>query len=163
MANVLSIEDVVDLGIEKEKARRDFYAHVADTFQDPEMKTLFSQLRDWENAHVNRFTKIRESLRGRASKESYPGEMEAYMQSLVDDRFYSEVSPATFGEHVESPLDAIRYGIAFEKDAILFFMEMARYVQADTKDTIMELMEEERSHVIHLIKLRKKMGGGPTE
>lgn len=156
MTNVLSIKDVVDLGIEKEKARRDFYGQVADHFQDEDMKKLFGQLRDWEAVHVRRFTEIKENLKASPTHETYPGEMEAYMQSLVDERFYSEVSVESFGSHVKSPLDAIQYGIAFEKDAILFFMEISRYIQSDKKDTIMELMEEERSHVIHLIRLRKK-------
>ena len=156
MTNVLSILDVVDLGIEKEKARRDFYALVAERFDDAEMKKLFGQLRDWEAIHVKRFTKIKSSLKPAPRVESYPGEMEAYMRSLVDDRFYSEVSPDHFSSHVRTPLNAINYGISFEKDAILFFMEMIKYVQSDNKDTIMELMEEERMHVIYLENLRKK-------
>jgi rubrerythrin len=156
MANVLSIEDVVGLGIEKEKARRDFYAHVVEHFEDSEMKQLFSQLRDWEAVHVERFSKIKSSLGALPRAESYPGEMEAYMMSLVDDRFYSAVSPENFADTVRTPMDAINYGIMFEKDAILFFMEMAKYVQSDYKDVIMELMEEERTHVIYLIKLKNK-------
>lgn len=156
MSNVLRIDDVVDLGIQKEEARRDFYAKVAERFEDAELNKLFSQLRDWEDAHVRKFSRIKESLHAAPKVEAYPGELEAYMQSLVDDRFYSEVSAESFGEHVKTPVDAINYGIAFEKDAILFFMEMARYVQSDNKDILMTLMEEERSHVIHLIKMRRK-------
>jgi rubrerythrin len=156
MANVLSIEDVVDLGIQKEKARRDFYARVAEHFKEAEMKQLFSKLRDWEAVHVERFSKIKSSLGALPKTESYPGEMEAYMMSLVDDRFYSEVSPGQFADTIKTPVDAINYGIMFEKDAILFFIEMAKYAQSDQKDVIMELMEEERTHVIYLIKLKKK-------
>lgn len=156
MTNVLSIKNVVDLGIEKEKVRRDFYGQVAGHFQDNDMKKLFSQLRDWEDVHVQKFTIIKESLNASPVHESYPGELEAYMQSLVDERFYSEVTVESFGRNVKTPLDAIHYGIAFEKDAILFFMEISRYIQSDKQDTIIELMEEERSHVIHLVKLKKK-------
>ena len=144
------------MGIEKEKARRDFYALVAEHFENAEMKKLFGQLRDWEAIHVKRFTKIKSSLEPAPRVESYPGEMEAYMRSLVDDRFYREVSPDNFSAHVKTPLNAINYGISFEKDAILFFMEMVKYVQSDNKNTIMELMDEERMHVIYLENLKKK-------
>ncbi len=157
MNNLLSNEDVVMIGIEKEKIRRDFYAMVAERFEDEAMKKLFTQLRDWESVHIQKFTRILENLEPLPRKQSYPGEMEAYMQSLIDDRFYSDVSPEMFSQQVKTPLDAVNYGIVFEKDAILFFLEMARYVLLDKKEVMMELMEEERSHVIHLVKLRKKL------
>ena len=56
--------------------------------------------------------------------ESYPGEMQAYMDSLVDDKLYGAVSPESFAENVKTPTEAINYGIGFEKDAILLFMEL---------------------------------------
>ena len=37
MANILHVQDVVDIGIEKEKARRDFYNQVANHFNDTEI------------------------------------------------------------------------------------------------------------------------------
>lgn len=156
MANLLKLVDVVDIGIEKEKARRDFYAQVAEHFGDEEIKQLFTRLRDWENGHIKKF----EAVRGRLSEpqlvESFPGELEAYMDALVDDKLYSEVTADSFPEHVKTPVEAIQYGIGFEKDAILLFTELMSRVQEADKSIIQDLIAEERTHVVHLIKLRKK-------
>ena len=156
MPNLLKVAEVVDIGIEKEKARRDFYARVAEQFDDGDVKDLFTRLRDWEEGHVRKFQAIRDSLSEPGTVESYPGEMEAYMQALVDDELYETVTADTFSQYVKTPKDAIIYGIGFEKDAILLFMELASKVQSKDKQVILELMEEERQHIVQLIKLRKR-------
>ena len=156
MMNVLKIVDVVDIGIEKEKARRDFYDHVSKNFEDGELKDLFAKLRDWEETHIKKFQAIRGSLDETSTVESYPGELTSYMDALVDDMLYKEVSPNAFDENVKTPLDAITYGIGFEKDAILLFMELSNYVLAKDKSVIQKLMEEERHHLVSLIKMKKK-------
>ena len=156
MQNVLKVVDVVNIGIEKEKARRDFYGQVAQHFDDAEMKDLFTRLRDWEEGHVRKFQKVRDSLDEPGTVESYPGEMEAYMRALVDDKLYNDVSADSFGDTIKTPVDAIQTGIGFEKDAILIFMELAGMVQSRNKEVIMDLIAEERQHIVHLIKLRKK-------
>ena len=155
MENVLKMADLLDMGVEKEKARRDFYGRVAETFEDEKMKDLFTKLRDWEDLHITKFQAIRDELDQPDTVESYPGELNAYIRAVVDDRLYREVSADNFGANVSGPVQAITYGIQFEKDAILFFMEMARFVQSRNQDVIARLIEEERHHVIYLIKLRK--------
>jgi len=159
MANVLKVIDVVDIGIEKEKARRDFYDRVSQHFEDEEMKTLFTRLRDWEEAHIKKFHLIRNTVESSPAVETYPGELESYMDALVDDMLYSQVSPESFSANVKTPIDAINYGIGFEKDAIMLFMELSGYVQSKDKEAIQELMGEERQHIVYLIKLRKKLAG----
>jgi rubrerythrin len=154
--NVLKIADIVDIGIEKEKARQDYYHRVSLEFDDPEMKDLFTKLRDWEAAHVKKFQAIRGSLNELDSVESYPGELDNYMKALVDDKLYIDVTDESFTQNVKTPVDAIAYGIGFEKDAILLFMELLSYIQSSDKEVILQLMEEERKHIVHLIKMRKR-------
>ena len=157
MVNVFNAGEIVDIGIEKEKARRDFYDQVANHFDEPEMKDLFTKLRDWEDAHIRKFKMIREALKEPKVVESYPGEMDAYGQALVDDKLYTEVKPEAFSQYVNTPLDAIHYGIQFEKDAIFFFQEMAHFMKTSQNDVILQLIGEERQHIVYLIQLKKKI------
>ena len=154
--NVLKIVDIVDIGIEKEKARQRFYDRVSQHFEDSELKELFTKLRDWEAAHVKKFQTIRGRLKELDSVESYPGELKSYMHALLDDKLYLDVTEEDFNKNVNSPLDAIQYGIGFEKDAILLFMELLTYVSTGDKEAILELMAEERKHIVFLINLRKR-------
>lgn len=155
--NVFKVGEVIDMGIEKEKKRRDFYGAAAENFaENMELRDLFTKLRDWEEGHIKKFAEIREGVKDR-TLESYPGELSGYMQVLVDDRLYGEVTPGSFKENVASPADALEYGISFEKDAILFFSELLPYVGAGKTEAIEALIAEEKEHLVHLSEMKKKL------
>ncbi len=154
--NIFNAAEVIDIGIEKEARRRDFYGFVAEKFADKEMKGLFTRLRDWEDAHIKKFSEIRKGVEQDETAESYPGELENYMRALVDDRLYSETMPESFSRNVKSPIDAIKYGMGFEKDAILFFTELLHVIDPDNGGKVQSLIDEEKLHLIYLYDLKRK-------
>jgi rubrerythrin len=154
--NVFNAAEVLDIGIEKEVKRRDFYGLAAEKFSDKEMKDLFTHLRDWEDAHIKKFSEIRKGVEQDETAESYPGELESYMKALVDDRLYSETSQENFSRNVKSPLDAIKYGMGFEKDAILFFTELLPAIDPDSRGKVHSLIDEEKLHLVYLSELKRK-------
>jgi rubrerythrin len=156
MPNVFNAAEVIDLGIAKEKKRLDFYALVAEKFKQKEMKDLFGKLRDWEAQHIRKFTAIRDTVDESEVVESYQGELGAYMKALVDDMLYKQVTAAQFSKNVKDPLEAIKYGIGFEKDAILFFHELLRYMTPNHQEKIVELINEEKTHIVYLTLLKRK-------
>ena len=156
MPNVFNAAEVIDLGIAKEKKRRDFYALVATKFKQKEMKDLFGKLRDWESEHIKKFTEIRNTVEESEVVESYQGELGAYMKALVDDMLYKQVTAAQFSKNAKTPIEAIKYGIVFEKDAILFFHELLRYMTPVHQEKIVELINEEKTHVVYLTLLKRK-------
>jgi len=155
--NIFRISEIVDLAIEKEGKRRDFYGLVADRFEDEDIKGLFIKLRDWEDAHIKKFMEIRGSIKELRETESYEGELNSYMQALLDDKLYKDVSPARFKSNVKSPLDAIFYAIGFEKDAIILFNEIVDYTADSRKEIIKKLIEEEKRHIVYLASLKEKI------
>lgn len=158
MANIFNAAEVVDMGVEKEKKRRDFYAAVAKKFKNkPEMFDLFSRLKEWEEQHIKKFTEIRNSVKNYEIVESYQGEFGAYMRALVEDKLYKEVTASGFAKHVKNPETAIRYSIGFEKDAILFFAELTNYMQQANKEKVQALVDEEKQHIIYLTNLKRKL------
>lgn len=154
--NIFNISEIVDLGIEKEKKRRDFYGLCAEKFNNKDMKELFTKLRDWEETHIQKFTEVRASVKELKETEGYEGELNSYMQALLDDKLYNDVSPAKFSANVKAPLDAVLYGIGFEKDAIIFFNEIINYTVDARKEVIKKLIEEEKQHIIYLALLKEK-------
>ncbi len=130
---------------------------VAERLSDKKMKELFTKLRDWEDAHIKKFTEIRGSIKNIRETENYEGELNSYMQALLDDKLYKDVSPAKFSANVKTPLDAISYGIGFEKDAIIFFNEIVNYAVDARKDVIKKLIEEEKQHIVYLAALRENV------
>ncbi|MFC1509638.1 ferritin family protein [Candidatus Omnitrophota bacterium] len=157
MGNVFNAAEVIDMGIEKEKKRRDFYGLVAEKFNDKEMKELFTKLRDWEESHIEKFGEIKKGIKQLEATDKYPGELNDYILALIDDKLYDEVSPLEFAKNVKSPLSAVRYGMGFEKDAILFFREILFFTEPANKDAIEKLIDEEKGHIIYLAELKKKL------
>jgi rubrerythrin len=157
--NIFHISEVVDMGIEKEKKRRDFYGLVAKSFPEENAKKLFLRLRDWEEEHIKKFTAIREQLTEGEAAESYPGELSAYMRALVDEKQYQQVTPAQFAQNVKTVLEAIQVALGFEKDAILFFSEFKSHTTDTRREVIQELIDEEKQHIVYLINLRKEVLG----
>ena len=155
MANIFNAAEVIDMGIEKEKKRRDFYALVATKFNDKGIKDLFTQLKGWEDTHIAKFTDIRNTVKEYEITESYQGEFTSYIKSMVDDMLYNQVTAEAFGKNVTSPLAAIQYGISFEKDAILFFEELLRYMTPVHKEKVQELIDEEKKHIVYLAELKR--------
>lgn len=156
MSNVFNAAEALDMGIEKEKKRRDFYGYAAEKFQDKAMKDLFTNLRDWEDTHIKKFTEIRNNIEESETTESFQGELASYMKAAVDDLLYKQVTAKWFSKNIKTELEAIRYGMGFEKDAILFFNELLKYMNPYHKEKVRILIDEEKKHLIFLSELNKK-------
>ncbi|MBN1872315.1 MAG: ferritin family protein [Candidatus Omnitrophica bacterium] len=154
--SVFNAAEVMEMGIEKEKKRRDFYRMVAERFTDDKMKNLFTKLENWEESHIKKFTKIRDSVKQSGATDSYPGEFSAYMDNLITDELYSVVNAGDFSRKVKDPLTAIQIGISFEKDAILFFNEIIGFSEEVFRGKIKELIDEEKMHIVYLSKLKSE-------
>lgn len=160
MANILQPAEIVEIGIEKEKKRRDFYAFAAERFKEKrELADLFMRLRNWEIEHIRRFEQILETVKRARYTESYEGEIEAYMDALVDNELYRMITPERFAELVKSPIDALDRGIGFEKDAILFFSQLARFIDAKSREIVDVLIKEEKQHLLYLFRMKKEIAG----
>jgi rubrerythrin len=156
--SVLKPAEIVEIGIEKEKKRRDFYALAADHFEDnSDLKELFVKLRDWEADHIRKFNEIRDQIAGGGYAEDYPGEMEGYMKSLVDSDLYDDINPDDFAESVRTPKEALNRGITFEKDAILFFSGLLKFLDEKSRDIVDKLVREEKQHMLYLAEMKKEI------
>ena len=155
---VLQPSDIVDIGIEKEIKRRDFYALAAEQFSDnADLAGLFGKLRDWEEGHIKKFERIREEVKGGHYAESYPGEIHEYMAAVVNSDLYENLDAESFALTVKTPEEALDAGIGFEKDAILFFGGLAPFVDPRSREVIQELIAEEQMHMLQLFEMKKRL------
>ncbi len=153
MENIFNPAELVEIGIEKEKKRRDFYAAAAEAAETDELKSLFRKLSAWEEEHIRRFSEIRGMVEDHPAPESYPGEMGDYMRALVSDRLYSGYDPAEWSRDLKDPRRALQKGIGFEKDAILFFQELAPFLSGPGREIVGLLIKEEKDHLVYLSRL----------
>ena len=161
MTVLFSVRDIAEAAVEKEKRRRAFYAKVCELCTDRTMKELFQFLTDEEDKHVAAFTRLRDGLPQETRAEEYDEEMEAYMDSVIDDRLYARVDSAEFVESAISSRDVFRLAIGFEKDAILYFREFLPFLTDADRNTVEGLIDEEKGHIRRLADVQKQMDESP--
>lgn len=159
MTTVFTAREIAEAAVEKEMKRRDFYANVTRLSTNPEMTKLFEFLTAEEDRHVATFMKIRDGVSVEEVRpEEYDADMEAYMDSVVEDRLYSKIGSEDFVQKAIDAKDVFRLAIALEKDAILFFWEFLPYVNDKDKKVVKTLMDEEKGHIRMLWKLKQELG-----
>lgn len=159
MPTVFTAREIAETAVEKEMKRRDFYANVNKLSTDPEMNKLFEFLAAEEDRHVATFVKLRDGVSVEEVRpEEYDADMEAYMDSVVEDRLYSKIGSEDFVQKAIDAKDVFRLAIALEKDAILFFWEFLPYVSDKDKKLVRTLIDEEKGHIRLLWKMKQKLG-----
>jgi rubrerythrin len=159
MPTVFTAREIAEAAVEKEMKRRDFYANVTRLSTNPQMTKLFEFLTAEEERHVATFVKLRDGVPTEEVRpEEYDADMEAYMDSVVEERLYSKIGSEDFVQKAIDAKDVFRLAIALEKDAILFFWEFLPYVDDKDKTVVRKLMDEEKGHIRMLWKLKQELG-----
>ena len=158
MAVIFSAREIAEAAVEKEKKRKGFYEKVSELSTNTDMKDLFQFLAEEEDRHVAAFAQIRDSLPEEAHPEEYTEDMEAYMDSVIDDRLYSDIDSKEFVQKAIDAKDVFRLAIGFEKDAILYFREFLPFLTESDRKVVVDLIEQEKGHIRKLAEMQKQMG-----
>ena len=122
-----------------------------------EMRKLFEFLTAEEARHVARFVELRDSLPVESRSAEYDEDMQAYMDSVVENRLYANINSKDFVQDAIDTNEVFRLAITLEKDAILFFWEFLQYVNEADKKIVKALIEEEKCHIRMLANLRREL------
>ena len=156
MAVLFSARQIAEAAVEKEKRRRAFYASVRDLSTDASMKSLFQFLTEEEDNHVAAFTQLRDRLPQQDHAVEYDEEMDAYMDSVIDDRLYSRIDSSDFVQKAIDDKTVFRLAIGFEKDAILYFREFLPFLSDADRKIVEGLIEDEKGHIRRLAEVQKR-------
>lgn len=159
MSVMFSAREIAEAAVEKEKMRKGFYSKVYELSSSEKMKDLFRFLTEEEEKHVAVFEKIRDNQRTDSQPDEYNEDMQAYMDSVVDDRLYSGIDSESFVQKAIDSKDVFRLAIGFEKDAILYFREFLPYVSDEDKKIVEDLIDEEKGHIRFLADMEKQIEG----
>lgn len=157
MATVFTAREIAEVAVEKEIKRKEFYATVTKLSTNKEMTKLFEFLTAEEDKHVATFVQLRDGIPVDARPEEYDADMQAYMDSVVEDRMYSNIESKDFVQDAIDTKQVFNLAISLEKDAILFFWEFLPYVSEADKVVVKALIDEEKSHIRMLAKMRKEL------
>lgn len=157
MVSVFSASEIVEIGIRIEENGRDFYNGASDSSESQDAKQLFKLLAKEEEDHIKRFENILSNVKKYEPSEAYPDEYFAYIKSLSGEHvFTKDKRGSEIAKNIKTEPEAIELGIGFEKDSILFYQEMKRFVLEPEQGIIEKLLEEEKKHLKMLLELRIK-------
>jgi len=152
MADLFKANDVVLAAVEIEKRGEKFYMNLVEQAEDSATRKVFEHLAREEVKHKALFEKLYERL-GKVELPAWSNEAEflSYLNALVDSHplfRYGDIDEMK--EQIKTRKDAIRMAMGFEKESILFFMEMREFVPESEKKFVAQCIDEERSHLRQL-------------
>ena len=158
MGNIFSASEVVEMGIKIEANGRDFYRETAARSKNgPAIKT-FESLAMEEEDHIKRFESILSKVKKYEPSEAYPNEYFSYIKSLSGEYVFTESKKGSeIAKTVNSDKEAVDLGIGFEKDSILFYEEMKKFILEGEKNIVDKLLDQEKVHLRKLNELRRTL------
>lgn len=149
---VFTAAEALKMALRIEENGKEFYNAVADKTEDSETKALFEDLAVQEQAHYNAFNKM---LEGVEEAPELPADQyedyQAYLEAALDQALFT--GPEKSLEAAEKAKDretALRAAMGFEKDTMIFYYDLREMVRESDRDTISNIIREEKTHLRRL-------------
>lgn len=149
--------DVFDFAIRAEKEGIEFYTKAAKKFDDRDLKALFLKLAKEEAEHLRIFSEMKAKADVKGVDQSLKNpEIDDYLESIVQDGLFPKGETVNKRlEKVDSVAAAAVVAMQAEKNAILFYSEVAKLSRdKDQKKFFEKIVKEEKSHVVMVRNLR---------
>ncbi len=154
-APMFRASEILQMAIEIERSGLAFYEACVRAASDGRVSEVFQFMVGEEKKHIEIFRNMEEPLAHYQLPQTHPGETQAYMRALIEDRvFASPEEGAEQAQATENPFRAIATAIGFEKDSILFYEAMKELVRPSEAEAIDGVVNEEQGHIRRLVDLR---------
>ena len=153
--------EIFQIAINIEENGKRFYEKAMELIDDKDAKALLASLAKEELEHLKKFTELKEQLPKEAAAGTVwdpENDMNNYLHMVADmNVFSSDFNLKDELSQVKSAEDALKFGIQFEKDSIIFFLTIQDATdEAKGRELIGQLIEEEKGHLKKLsLELRK--------
>ena len=158
MTNLFKGSEVVEIAIDIEQNGYKFYAAIAVKAKERTTKGVFEFLAGEEKKHEDVFRNILNKIGKDELPETLTEDYELYIRAVADSHIFSRKN---FAKSIETASkttnDAIKIGVAFEKDSIIFYQEMLNFVPESQHKTVLALVDEEKKHLLKLAELKESL------
>ena len=151
--------ELLNMAVQLEKKGKAFYDRVANTVKDEETRKIFQYLADEEVKHEQLFKEMLGRIKAAGDSPYDDSEMLSYFRALVDrEVFPEEEYAAEIKNNTKAPAVALRIALSLEKDAVLYFHELAMRTESKDQKIIEAIIAEERKHIQRILELKAKLG-----
>ncbi|MFN3966259.1 MAG: ferritin-like domain-containing protein [Endomicrobiia bacterium] len=159
MVYFFKASELVEFAIQIEKNGEAFYLAVSKKTKSQEIKEAFIYLAQEEVRHRKIYEGLLKTVENYQPREIYPEEYFQYLRAYADQHIFvknNEIEEKA--SKVKSDIEAIDIALGFEKDSILFYIEMRNFVPDNEKPIIDKIIEEEHRHYTKLTEVKKIIG-----
>ena len=145
--NKYSIDEIMEMAVQTERLGYQFYTGMAEKFKkDAGLVKLFTTLADKEKVHERTFMGLKDMVAKHGTEPVQWEEVTNYMRAFVESEFFlgrGKALPSM--DHLKTVQDAVLFAIGFEKETLLYFLELRSIVKE--KEVVDEVINEEKSHI----------------
>lgn len=143
--------------VQIEKNGLAFYTEVKNKTKFFPVKEVFDYLAKEEVRHEQTFRSLLEKTGDYELAEAYPGEYEMYLEAIAGENVFTKTDAMKqLVAKAVSDKEAIDLAIGFEKDSIIFFGELKKFVPSSDQGVVDRIIGEEKEHLVKLLDLKKK-------
>lgn len=150
-----SLPEIVEMAVQTELGGKLFYETIAARTDNAALRRLFEFLADEEKKHVRVFSELARNTTPAPEELPYDfDEVALYLKAIVDSRYFLEGNKAlALAGKADTARKALEYALAFEKETMLFYLELLNMVSERNREPVRALVSEERRHVRRLQEL----------
>ena len=158
MSDMFYASEIVKVALLIEQNGGTFYGLLADKMSNPSVKNLFLQLVEEERKHFQVFSELLSRANHWEPVGMYAVEYKSYMDYLASQNVFTEEKTCQeVTGKITTDQAALEYACGFEKDSILFYEGMKKYVPDNEIETIEKIINAEAKHLIRLVDMGKKL------
>ncbi|MBN2460495.1 MAG: ferritin family protein [Candidatus Cloacimonetes bacterium] len=152
--NEFSLNEVIEMAVQIERNGFAFYDHALHRQDlDKESRKLLEILRDDEISHEKIFKKLRDDFDIKNLLDTGDWAMvSGYLKAIADSHIFIDPQAAiNLATTARNYREIILHAIDFEKDTLLYFYSVQKYVQeARARKAVERIIEEEAGHIMRL-------------
>lgn len=151
-------KEVVEAAIRIEGNGLSFYRYLSQRQEREDVREVFEYLTGEEQRHIAEFKRLAENLKEPPDLTWEREDFALYLENLADDNVFKEDgSGEKRAKEVQSALDAVKLGIQFEKDTIIFFHELQNLVRQEERQAVHQLIQWEKEHLVRLFGIKRQL------
>jgi rubrerythrin len=151
MGSLLNAGEVVEFAIYIEQNGYKFYVETIKKFEEKKLTDLFQFLADEEFKHEQIFKSLLKKTGTFTPPESYPGEYEVYMRDFLKTHaLANDEALKQKLDSISTQEDAIQMALDFEKDSIVLFTALKKYIEEANQKAVESIIQEELTHIIKI-------------
>jgi rubrerythrin len=158
MAEFFKASELLEFAIQIEKNGETYYRAAALRPEEKSIKDMFVYLAGEEVKHRELYGKMLKTAADYEPGELYPEEYFNYLRAYADNHiFVKKEEIERKAAAAKSTKEAIEIAIGFEKDSILYYLEMKNLVSEHDRTVVEKIIDEEHKHYTKLTEIGKTL------